>query len=362
MRTEADTRYTLHSPNEAQGVVTSVAAFNFRGISVVVESPHADLLQRLRGDFSEFTADSQKSPRLHVKAFLEVLPLRLRQTIQLQSGKKTRNCIIYGRGTLRINDYFGRSYAEYDFKKNTANVYGLSSDALHETVYLIIQSRVGKLLDQEGLHRLHAMGVEIDNHCILLTLPMGGGKTTFFLELLKDPAARILSDDCPLITTRGTAWAFPIRVGTTPEGRARLGAHPSLNWDKCYELCRMRYGRKLLLPISAIQNRVLEKEAARVTLLIGRRTGKPGCKVKSVTFLTVLPVILLNLGVGVGLPMMREYYVEGRWGDLASLLKILRSRLRATLSLAWKARCLRIELGTDSPTNVRVLRAYLAGS
>ena len=60
--------------------------------------------------------------------------------------------------------------------------------------------RSKQYLDRRGLHRIHALGVVVKNRAVLVMLPMGGGKSTLGLHLLKHPEVQILSDD--FCTTR----------------------------------------------------------------------------------------------------------------------------------------------------------------
>jgi len=97
-------------------------------------------------------------------------------------------------------------------------------DLLQEIAYLFILSTVGRYLDSQGIHRVHALGVSYQNRGILLLLPCGGGKSTMALELMRRLGFSLLAEDTPLIDRRGRILPFPLRLGIRPEQETEIPA------------------------------------------------------------------------------------------------------------------------------------------
>jgi len=143
----------------------STIRFEFYGVSVFVESPEAELIRRLRSDFSFFVLQAADPGRaqIRIQAFLSLPPDNLTApSLGANARRKrvTRNCAIWDHGEARINRYGNEAWVEYRFGDDCAQVYSENLHRLHEVTYLLIQSRVGKQLDMKGLHRIHAMAIE----------------------------------------------------------------------------------------------------------------------------------------------------------------------------------------------------------
>jgi len=162
-----------------------------------------------------------------------------------------------------------------------------------------------------------------------------------------------------LINSAGEVKAYPIRVGLTQESFSRWQDHPRANLGLAYELNRMRYGLKVLLPMTAFQSPVFVGKATKILLLTGRRTGVPGFRLRKMAWIRLYPVVFMNLVIGVGLPMMREYFLEGGSEDSCRLARIFFSRLRASFSLMRRAMHLEMLLGTDPAENAARLIQYM---
>lgn len=337
------------------------ASFLVYDICVQVESNSAELITRITKDLAFFYTNSNIEKK-HFRIFtsLEEIPA---YKIPLESrGVRNRNSVSFHQGSVRFNDYYGQALSVYDFRNNTAEIYSPWIDRLHEVTYLLILSRVGKELEKKGIHRMHAMGLSLNQKIILCLMPMGGGKTTLFLDLLKCLNAKIISDDSPLITRRGMVLPFPLRIGIKPDMSERASVMEVVNWNQHYTLQRMRYGLKYLLPIVAVKRSVFQPENQPVYLLIGKRVNRKDCKIYRASALKAFPMVFLNLVIGVGLPMMREYFFENNFMDWVQVFRIFMSRIKIAARLIKFSKKYQIELGTDPEINAEVVARLVSVS
>ncbi len=335
---------------------------DFMKISVHVDSRDHELLDRLAADFSHFVVPDGMPPLCRIEAHRSRAPEELASFIARKPGKKSKNCRSYRHSGSRINDYFGEGLVHYDFRGETGRVYSESLHRLHELCYLLILSRVGKYLDRQALHRIHAMAVVFDGkkpNVLVSALPSGVGKTTLLLELLKSSQVRILSDDSPLVDRRGNVYPFSLRLGLTENALGGLSGHPAVDSKQTYPLERMRFGKKHLLPLTAISREIAPLQTARAILLTGRRGAGSRCLVKKTSRLKLVPHLLMEMVIGRGLPMMREYFIEDRPADFLVLAKILFSRIYAAIALLARSVPVECVLTHDPAENVRAIQAFL---
>ncbi len=160
-----------------------------------------------------------------------------------------------------------------------------------------------KALDQRGLHRLHALGVEVNGRAVLVLLPMGGGKSTLALHLLSLPGVRLLSDDSPWIDRTGRALAYPLRIGLLP------GSEQSIPAQHRRMIQRMEFGPKHLVNFSYFQDRVCG-EAEPGVVFIGARTLLPDCRIEEIGLAAALRPMIANGVIGLGLFQGLEFILQ----------------------------------------------------
>lgn len=331
--------------------------FNFYNIAVAISCSEAEILNKVRKDFCYFlSSETTSKPYLEITAHFQSIDKSFLQTLP---KTKSSNCDIYDQGLIRWNDYFGKALVRFDFQNESATIYSENLDALHETIYLITLSRVGKALDLQGLHRLHAMSAVINNVTVTCSMHMGNGKTSFLLESLKNPATTWLSDDSPLISQDGVAHCFPLRIGVTTSWLEKYQQSSShIDFAQMYEITRMKYGKKHLLPTTAFTNSIIKSSPLPQLILIGKRTSGP-CQVSSISALRALPILFLNLAIGLGLPMMREYFFEPGIKRNLNVVSIFFSRMRTVFSLMRQSHFAYIQLSPDPSSNLKVLCTFL---
>jgi hypothetical protein len=328
-------------------------SLNFYQVGVEIHTNSKEIHSRLSKDFSYFTNQKdQIKIKFKINCFLNEIPWD--KLPALSSVSQNAQTITYQQGKIRYNNYHGEALSIYDYTTNQADVYSPSIDRLHEISYLIALSRSGKSLDLMGFHKIHAMGISFNqnnkNQCNIIMMPMKGGKSTLFMDLVQDPHAEIISDDTPLISKWGNVYPFPLRVG--------LEALPqNLSEDKFYTLERKQYGRKYLLPIEALE-RPIAKVNQDVRLIYAVRRSDDGVFLRPCSRWQILSPLFANLIIGIGLPMVLEYFLEKGFKDTLKRCAIIISRAMAALLLLLRARTYRLELGNDLKKN----REYLINS
>jgi hypothetical protein len=253
------------------------------------------------------------------------------------------------RGDVRVVDHGGEALVVHDFAREAGEVHCADRHRLHELGYILLLSRVGAALDRLGLHRVHALGFVRDGRAALALLPMGGGKTTLALELLRRDDVWLLSEDTPLVDRRGRLHPFPVRFGVAADGPL-----PGVPAERQRVFHRRHHGTKVLIDIEHAAGRWVESGSVPPALLIvGGRA--PSAAVSPAGRWAAGPALFWSLWLGVGVPQGREYLLRPRWAALVDLVRAACSRAVAALALWARCRVCRARLGPDAAENVRLL-------
>ena len=329
--------------------------FNFYGIWASFSSPHKDLRQRIEWDFSYFYSPTLPKEVPDYQFYAEKCAPPWEQIPAVPVRFQSANSLTYQVGPRRFNDYYGKALTIYHYQMDSGFIYSKCLEKLHELTYLMILSRVGKKLDMQGLHKLHAFGIIENEQALLGIMPMKGGKSTHFLEFIKDPRVQILSDDTPLISRWGKILPFPIRVGIDdPKKALALSSDPSF----VYQLDRQHYGKKTLLSLKGLPNPVGSHYQHSILLRSIRFNG-PGCSLEKSSKLTLLRELVKFQVIGLGLPIILEYFWELGPRDFAKKSFIVLSRFCASVLLILRSKTYTVFLGTDPEKNVEVIRREL---
>ena len=116
--------------------------------------------------------------------------------------------VVYRSEGRRYIDYHGRALGVQDERTGNLKLYSRDPNLSYEAAYLYLLSQIGQHLDRRGMHRIHALGVEIRNRAVLILLPTGGGKSTLGLHLMEHPEVRF----CPMIRRSSIARAVRLRI------------------------------------------------------------------------------------------------------------------------------------------------------
>jgi hypothetical protein len=255
-------------------------------------------------------------------------------------------CYEYGGAVLKVvrsgNSSFGQLISE-------------NAALAQEIGYLYLQSEIGRFLDGQGLHRVHALGLVLPSgRAALVLLPSGGGKSTLALEALQNSGCQLLSDDSPLVDRFGNVHPYPLRLSFRP------GTKLPEDWKKKATVFeRRKHGEKLLVPTAALPSHCLPRPGEKFKpgfLVVARRHGS-----RRQPSLETLPrwkssgPLLRDLVVGLGIPQVAELVLTKGALSLPGLAPTAASRLAAATAFLARAQSLRLELSRDVEANARFL-------
>ncbi|MHB9154495.1 MAG: hypothetical protein ACYC5N_02235 [Endomicrobiales bacterium] len=327
-------------------------ALNFYGVTVTALCP-PELFVLLRRDFSYFEVTGESAAGdsdVSISIYLSAPPYE--RIPPVRASLYQPDSIAFDKEEVRYVDYAGKALCIYDYRAEKGEIYSPEADLLHEIAYLLIHSRAGEMMDKKGMHRVHALGVVAENRGALCLLPQGGGKTTLCLDLLKNPGIRLLSDDTPVITTRGEVLPFPLRMGLCAD-RA-----PEIPGQYLSTFFRRRYGPKILIDIGYFKGRIAAVVRPAV-ILLGEREYSSAARITRTGRLAAAVPLLRNCVVGLGLPQMVEYFLRFDVRDMMSKMRITASRVIACWMLLRFARVYRFTIGTDCSRNSAALAEFL---
>lgn len=320
--------------------------FDFHGCTLRFSSPDQELENWLAADFAALAAPAC-SPQISITALRE----DHRREFLPAASFKTRNWHLLPAPAGRRRVWYPEgALCDYDYRARSGIVTSPHADLLKELSYLLILSRAGEALDLRGLHRLHAGALGHEGRALLLCGAQGAGKTTLLLELLKDKAFSLLSDDTPLIATDGMVYPFPARIGLAGDSPHR----GDFKYLRC--LKRRHYAAKHLLDLPR-QGLALSgplPPGLIIKLVRGKvpgfRRAAPGAAAAE---------LARSLAAGHGVPQMAEYFLRLSPPDLCRKAQILASRLRAAGALLRKTEFVVFETGPAPADNAAALRAFL---
>ena len=323
--------------------------FDFYGEKLRLSSDSEELISRLSKDFSYFKRDEFQSSKYSFEAWLQEAPKSERPSGV--ASKQSLQSLSFDYGHIRYNDYHGKLLSRFDYSSETAKLWSTDIEKLHEVSYLLILSRVGKALDLRGLNKVHAMSFTKGETSLIGMMPMKGGKSTLLANLLNDQSISIISDDCPIINLKGDIIPFPLRLGVD-ELSAEAGLKdPEKN---CYVLERDFYGTKKLISLEGLPHSVgLVKP--RQILFVGKRAPGQESKWTKVSKFSMIWPLFINKVVGLGLPMVMEYFWENGFIDFFRKARIAILRVISAMALLIKSECYEFQMSDKPQENAKFL-------
>ncbi len=267
---------------------------------------------------------------------------------RLFSKKISQNSITYDDGSIRWNDYFGKALTYLNYQTGQAAVYSPSHEFIHELAYLLILSLSGKEMDLKGFHKIHACGVNFKGKNVIIALPSKGGKTTLFLELCRHPNLSLISDDTPVIDSKGRVHSFPLRVGVEkiPEWLSK----------KEFPLFkRAHFSDKFLIPLRDLGPPIYQGDTNSNIMIIGLRSTGDFPQLFKASSVQGFKALFEHMIIGIGLPMVVEYFVKNSLSDWMTLLRIFFKRARAALAFWKKSRVYYFVMSSDTRANADFL-------
>ena len=329
---------------------------SFHGATATVESADAELRRRVADDFAAFAAAAPAPGREHLTIRAHREPPDYDALPPLAATVHTPRNVCYSWGERTYIDYFGRALALWDRATRTLEAWCEDLDLLHEVVYLTVLSRVSETLERDGLHRVHAFGLEAHGEAALFLMPSGGGKTTLTLGFLALGAPyRLVSEDSPFVDREGLVHPFPLRIGVLDRGTP-----PKFPPEHVTRIRRMEFEPKYLVSLAAFGDCLATEASAPRFLFVGRRSLGKGCAIRPAGWWTGWKALLEGMVVGVGLYQGVEFLLRTSVLDLFGLAGLGLSRARAAWALLRRCEVHVAELGRDGALNVETVRAFLA--
>lgn len=327
--------------------------FNFFGFEVLINSDNKKLIELLQIDFRYFLTEKTVKKKMkiitNIKDDLSDLVPQ-----ELVANKQSINSMTFDKGYLRYNDYYGEAVTIFNYKTEECEIYARDINRLHEITYLVILSRQGKWCDRNGFHKIHAMAISNNLKNMILMLPMKGGKTTLFTRFLEDESVGLISDDSPVVDIYGKLHSFPIRFGLEVRDMYTDIVNSIPDTHKSV-LKRKLFGPKTLIDMTAYGQRVGRVEKKNI-IIQGKRHNSKKTIIKKVGFFAMFSFLITNLVVGIGLPMIIEYFLESTLKDKVTNLKILISRSVSAFNLALRSEKYIAYLGTDIDNNAKEIK------
>jgi hypothetical protein len=329
--------------------------FDFHGILLKAVSNDKESLSFIESDFSYFRVyppEGKKTQHITLSVFFSQPPY---DTIPegTVATYHTKDAVVYKHGCIKYFDSFGKALVIFDHSHESAEIYSLDRDLLYEKSYLMIMTCVGKLLDQKKLHRIHAMGVVYEGKAILCLLPMGGGKTTLTLSLLESTAFSLLSEEVPLVSSKGLLYPFPIRMGVTE------GTPLSIQQEFLKPFKRTHYQNKILIDMRYFKDRVASV-AEPGFIFVGRRIYSAKPRIKKISRSKAFLALFRLCVMGLGLPQLLEYLLHFDFLDMVRQFPIFFSRVLASLSLLRQSKTYELHLGYDRAANAAFLADFVS--
>ena len=322
---------------------------DFYDIKVSVHSNSEYVLESLKRDFAYFLKDILPSADISIEAVDQRPPW---ETVpQVRASLYLAGAIAYDRKGVRYVDYQNEALTVYRYGQETGYIYSEDKNLLHELSYLLILSRAGELLDKKGIHRIHGLGLSIAGKAALCLLPMGAGKTTLALSLLKDKKIKLISDDIPLISKDGKVLPFPLRIGVNK--KIDLGIPPEF----LREFNRRHYGHKTLIDTKYFGSD-MSGESRPWIVFIGEREFSDTARIEPISKIRAIWPFMRDGVIGLGLPQVVEYFLRYNIKDLGKI-SILISRMLASLKIILRSETYRFVLGQDREKNSEMVKNFL---
>jgi hypothetical protein len=322
------------------------------GLGVTARGSWTEVLRALELDFAWFhDANPNGGPRATVvverrepdwDAHADARPAFVTpRNVVLQDGGRT------------VIDYFGRALSIYEPQLRRTTIQGTDAALVHEAAYHFIVSRIGEHLDRAGLVRLHALGLSGRQGGVAVMLPSGGGKSTLGLRALQDPGVRMLSDDSPLLDTKGRMHPFPLRIGVNATDAARLPE------GHVRRIERMEFHPKLALELSAFRDRIEHEPQPLRHLVLGRRTLGRTATLEPLGRRAAVGPLLRESVVGVGLYQGMEFVLQRGVRDVFAQAGPGLVRSRGCAAALARAKVWQLTTGRDHEANWAALSQLL---
>lgn len=314
---------------------------------ILVRCNESSLIQKIREEFHFFVAEGTPATETTIDLLIEPLP----ELPSMIAVKLLENAVIYRLGTRQYVDYFGEALTIWDSTEKTVKIYTENTTRLYELAFLAVHSILGQDLDKDGMCRLHAVAISINNVNGIVMLPSKGGKSTLLKNLIDNPEVKIISDDMPLCDTNGRIYPFPSKMSLND--RPESGPLATLEW---HEFKRHHYPTKFTASLSQMKDRINEHpEDNKNLLVVGFRLSSGQSILSEVPKWKMVMPLMEHMIMGFGLPQILEMFLKFNFTDFFKLGHHAIIRSICAFNLARKAKCYYFYMGPDKSYNAQLI-------
>lgn len=314
---------------------------------ILVRCNESSLLQKLREEFHFFVSDGTPEPETVIDLLIQSPP----ELPSMVAVKLLENAVIFRLGSRQYIDYFGEALTIWDSSEKKVQIYTPNTTRLYELAFLAVHSFLGQELDRDGLCRLHAVAISINNVNGIVMLPSKGGKSTLLKNVIDNPEVKIISDDMPLCDTQGRIHPFPSKMSLNE--RPDSGPLATLEW---HEFIRHHYPPKFTASLSQMKDRLNKSPENNLNLLVvGFRLSSGQSILSEVPKWKMIKPLMEHMIMGFGLPQILEMFLKFNFTDLFKLAYHAAIRSFCAFNLARKAKCYYFYMGPDKSYNAQLL-------
>lgn len=326
---------------------------SFYGINIQFTSHAQRIVEDIERDYSFFKNEAVGNPKISINAYNTRPPYDILPPMQA-SYTSPRNICYYYKG-IKYIDYLGNALVIYNKAKSLCEIYSSDYPLLQEICYTAILSLVSEKLDERHMHRVHGLGLSVDDKAILILLDMGGGKTTLAMNLLmSDNDIKLISEDSPLINTKGQILPFPLRIGLDPED---VPPEIPKEYQRYFE--RQEFGPKILIDIEYFRNKICKHPCQPHVVIIGRRVLGRQPEIKPCSKYQSILEFIKNSVIGLGLYQGIEYLFQKGPKEIITKIPVGISRLNNALKVMNRSKIYELYLSPNREQNNQVLIEFL---
>lgn len=325
---------------------------HFYGLDLQLRSDDTELVDGMRRDFAYFKA-GPVAPAVRIDVFNEQPPFG--SLPDLKATIYTTGYISYWGKEEVYTDYYGRGLRIFNQPKKGYRIYSLNADLRYEIAYLTVLEGVGRYLDSQHIHRIHALGIARNGKAILILLPEKGGKSTLALSLLRSGKVSLIAADAPLLTRSGMVLPYPLHIGIP-----LLGELEDIPESCVRQVFKTRSGNNTIIDVDYFADKIASP-CQPGAILLGERVLSNASKIEPASKLSAgvefIRISVIGLGIHQGLE-----YILGRnvWSTLGNTGLAL-SRLNNSIQVLRRSRIYRFLIGHDTEKNAETLLTFLDG-
>ncbi len=210
--------------------------------------------------------------------------------------------ICYHHNGEKIINYHGKALLVEEGSGELVTIVSSDELLLESITYTVIIAKSGMHLDRCGTYRVHALGFSYNGRAALVLLPMGGGKSTLLLELLRHPGVKLISEDTPLLSSDGKLHPFPIKIGILP------GNIPDdVPKDLIQRVRHLEGVEKDVIDLSYLSGRIEKTPVPAQAVFLGERYLGRSCEIVPVSFVSAYRTFFRDCVVGLGVYQGLEF-------------------------------------------------------